>query len=400
MQSKAFLLAMLSLVFNSVGSSVFQLAEAWYIVNYLGLGQSLGIVLMMTAIPRLVLMPLGGVLADRIPKPQLMFMSDILRALLLLVMLICLISDVLSFSWMLVFALLFGTLDAFYWPAASSLIPAIVPEHQLAQANSYFQIIQQGFYLIGPLIGGLMLTWGSYSSLFSTISIILIIGAFLSLLVGKFMPRISEDEAGSRESLLKEWQGGFTYIRTEPYIKVLMLTLMMAGFFLSGPLAVAIPLLVDSVLKGNALTLSYLEISISVGMIAGGAIIAFTRIRQRRMLISLSCLAACGLCVLGLGITSQFFSILSLLLICGLVLSFSNTYFITLLQERTPPDKLGRVMSLVTTATTGLLPLSHATISLLMNGGASIATILVVFGGMIAIFCTVLIAASRAVRTL
>src|SRR5690606_3700598 len=96
-------------------------------------------------------------------------------------------------------------------------------------------------------------------------------------------------------SFKQEMLEGLRYVKGQTFIKILMLILIVAGFFLSGPLSVAIPLLVDSVLQGNALTLSYLEISVSVGMILGGAVIALTKLRQRRALISVLSLALCGI---------------------------------------------------------------------------------------------------------
>ncbi|WP_055108695.1 MFS transporter [Paenibacillus ihumii] len=397
-KNKVFMLAFLSLILNSLSTSVFLLTESWYIVNYLGKGSSLGIVLMMAAIPRLLLMPIGGVIADRFKKTHIMFLSDASRSILLVIMLVAFQMNTLSLAWMASFALVFGILDAFYWPASQSLIPTVVSENRLAQANSVYQVVQQVFYLTGPLIGGLILTFGTYTTLFGTISIMLLLGGILSLYLGKFLAKEKEGDAAA-PSFKQEMLEGLRYVKGQTFIKILMLILIVAGFFLSGPLSVAIPLLVDSVLQGNALTLSYLEISVSVGMILGGAVIALTKLRQRRALISVLSLALCGICLILLGLTSSFLIMMLLLATCGMVLSFSNTFFITLLQERTSTDKIGRVMSLVTTATTGLLPLSHAVISFSMHSGVTISNLLILFGSIVAAYCFLLIYCSKSVRT-
>ncbi len=175
-----FFLVLLSITFNSSGISIYLLAESWYVVNHLALGNNLGIVLMATGIPRLLLMPFTGILADRYKKTHIMFLSDILRGILLIIMIFCFTSSILSFHVVVAFAVLFGILESFYWPASSSLIPSIVPDSHLAHANSLSQIIQQFFSLAGPLIGGVILSYGSYNHLFGGIAAILISGAFFS----------------------------------------------------------------------------------------------------------------------------------------------------------------------------------------------------------------------------
>ncbi|MET3207348.1 UNVERIFIED_CONTAM: hypothetical protein ABIC26_000282 [Paenibacillus sp. PvR008] len=117
-------------------------------------------------------------------------------------------------------------------------------------------------------------------------------------------------------------------ITADAFTKAIIIVLIVAGFFLTGPLSMAIPLLVNSVLHGSALTLSYLEMSVTVGMIAGGVLIAVSKIQKRRALISLLSLALCGLAILLLGISVNFLQTLLLLGIIGFVISFSNTFLL------------------------------------------------------------------------
>ncbi|WDW10030.1 MFS transporter [Priestia aryabhattai] len=399
-KSKPFIFALLSIIFNSLGMSIYLLTESWYVVNHLGMGNVLGIVLMATAIPRLILMPIGGVLADRFKRTKIMFISDFLRGILLVGMVIFFMFGTLTFPFLIGFALIFGILDAFYWPASSSLIPTVISEENLAQANSIVQVVQQVFFLGGPLLGGSLLTFGSYPLAFSAIAVIMILGAFVSLYVGKWFTQPHEENTEESSSFLEEWKEGFRFVKYEPFIRIIIITVIIAGFFVTGPLSMAVPLIVDSVLKGNALMLSYLEVSVSIGMILGGTIIAFSKIRKKRTLLSLLSLALCGLCLFYIGLSKQFLMIFSLLLLSGLVLTFSNTFFITLIQEKTPVKKIGRVMSLVTTATTGLLPLSQALISFWLSNGTSISQVLMIFGIIVSFFCLIVICISKSARTI
>ncbi|MEN1935222.1 MFS transporter [Paenibacillus sp. 102] len=397
-KNKNFLLAWISNIFTGIASAVYLLSESWYVVKHLNLGASLGLVLMMTAIPRFLLMPFGGVLADRIQKKHIMFFSDATRSLLLVLMIICLAYESLSFTAMLIFALIFGILEAFYWPAASSIIPTIVHETQLAQANSIIQITQQVCSLGGPMIAGIFLTLGSFHMLFAVIAILLFFGAFLVLFLQR-SNTVTENTLEESPSFLQEWNEGFSFVKNSSFITALLVTVTLGGFFLTGPLSVTIPLLATSILKGNALTLSFLETSISVGMFLGALVVAGIKLKKKRALIATSSLAFCGIFVLLLGLTNQLILIMLLLGLIGIVVTFSNIFFITLLQEKTPVDKLGRVMSLVTAATTGLLPISYAVITLLLNSGTPFSLLLFIFGGIVTLFCCCLIIFVKVVRT-
>ncbi len=232
-----FFLVLLSITFNSSGISIYLLAESWYVVNHLALGNNLGIVLMATAIPRLLLMPFTGILADRYKKTHIMFLSDILRGILLIIMIFCFTSSILSFPVVVTFAVLFGILESFYWPASSSLIPAIVPDSHLAQANSLSQIIQQFFSLAGPLIGGVILSYDSYGHLFGGIASILILGAFSSLFVSKYTHSKVQQSSSEPLHFFKEWKEGIYFIKEDPFIKAIIIVLIVAGFFLTGPMS-------------------------------------------------------------------------------------------------------------------------------------------------------------------
>ncbi|MDR6226880.1 MFS transporter [Desmospora profundinema] len=395
-RNHAFLFAWLSSLFTSFATAIYLLSESWYVVNHLKMGASLGLVLMATAIPRLLLMPIGGILADRIRRTRILFLSDCTRCGLLLIMVICFLLDVLTFKWLLVFALIYGVLDAFYWPASSSLIPVIVPKEQLAQANSIIEMTRQAGYMGGPLLGALVLTVASYDWLFGVIALILLFGALWILFIRDPQTRMGQEQENT--SFLQDGKDVFLFARQDSFLIALLLTVFIVSLLLTGPLSVAIPLFVEQN-SGTALHLSYLEISIAVGMLLGGLTIASVKLKKKRALLAWGCLSTFGGCVFSLGIASQWTAAILALLAGGVVLTMGNTLLVTLLQERTPTDKIGRVMSLVTTATTGLVPLSHGMVTMFLNNGVALSSLLLIFGGLSFFFCLILMATLKTIRT-
>ncbi len=136
LKNSKFLYLWIASIFSSITLSLYIVAEEWYVVKALGMSESLGWVMVATTVPRILFMSIGGVIADRFSRSTILFLSDFSRALLVAGMVLLLLFDGLSFWILTIFALLFGTLDAFFWPARDALLPSIVEKEQLTRANS------------------------------------------------------------------------------------------------------------------------------------------------------------------------------------------------------------------------------------------------------------------------
>ena len=78
---------------------------------------------------------------------------------------------------LIIFALFFRVLDAFFWPASSSITPVIVPKKFLTRANSIIQTTSQSTSILGPMISGFIIVGFDYTGIFSFITILLILGS-------------------------------------------------------------------------------------------------------------------------------------------------------------------------------------------------------------------------------
>lgn len=381
-KQKSFLLVWTATLFTGLATSFFLLAESWYVVRHLGMEKSLPIVLMVTALPRLFFMSLGGVLADRVRRTRILFISDIVRSLLIFMMVAFLLMQYLPFWLLLIFALFFGILDAFYWPANTSLVPTIVKKEQLTEANSIILSTQQIALLLGPMLAGLILTFGSFAAVFSTLSVLLLIGASFIFFVNDPIKRRDEKELNSvREDFIE----GLQVVQQDSFIKMFIIFAVVINLFFVGPLAVTIPIFVDQTLHGTAMDLSYLETSVAFGALLGGVLTAFIKVKKKRAMLSMIFFLIVGICVIGLGFVQQLIPAIILFFITNAFDQAGIIYMYTLLQERVEIDKVGRLMSLLMTASMGLIPVSHAMVSGLFHLGVTLSTLLIVSGGIISL---------------
>ncbi|WP_267879694.1 MFS transporter [Caldalkalibacillus mannanilyticus] len=119
-KQKHFLFLWIAGLFSSLSVSFFMFSQSWYVVEVLKLEASLGLIFIAASVPRLLFMALGGVIADRMSRSLIMFISDMTRALLIVGLVVLLVLDMISLWTFVGFALVFGVLDAFFWPASGA----------------------------------------------------------------------------------------------------------------------------------------------------------------------------------------------------------------------------------------------------------------------------------------
>lgn len=377
-KNRAFLYLWFSSTTSFLALSTYLFAEQWYIVRVLDQEALLGVVLMVTMIPRIFLMTIGGVLADRVRRSRIMVASSLIRGLLMVGMIVFLQLSLLTMLPLIVFALCFGIVDAFFSPANTSLVPTLVSKEKLTQANSFIQSSNQFAMFTGPILGGFLLTISSFPVLFGTIAFLLFLTSLFSLFIKE--QATSEKSTTSTKTELKE---GCMYVWSFPFLKNMMIIIICINFFFFGPLLMGIPLIVDHVLDGEPLQLSFMQSSYQGGMLTGAILIGVLNIRRKRGMTILSLMTVLGLCLSLLGMIHHLWQGVTLLAVMGLLSSFINVALLSAIQEQSGEDKMGRVMSIVNASSNGLVPLSYGLISLALLVPLQIPIIMAVCGVMI-----------------
>lgn len=370
-RNRTFVLLLVAGVFAVVGFSMFLTTTTWYVVTILGSASSLGLVLIAATVPRLLMMAFGGVLADKYKKTTIMFSTNLIQSVLLFTIFYLVHTDDMTFAILLVLAGVFGMLDAFFGPASSSMIPKIVAKSQLQKANAYFQGVDQVSFIAGPILAGLIME----SSTVSISYLVATILVFLSALV-IFPPFIKEApvENQVKQNPVKDFKEGFSYIRNSSFLLTGLLVLITLNFFVFGALHIAIPLLVDFH-GGTPINLSYMEVSLGVGMVISTGILSFVQIK-RRGLTSLAGLFASLITLLLFSQAPSLWLLTAIVFLIGFSMSFVYIPFFTAAQENTDNRLMGRVMSIIFLAMNGFDPIAYGIVSALVAGGVSIQLIL------------------------
>lgn len=373
-KNRTFVLLFFASLFAVVGFSMFLTTTTWYIIRVIDMNDMLGIILIAVTVPRLAMMTYGGVLADKHKKTTIMFYTNLSQALLLLILTLLLYNGALTVIWLLIIGGLFGMLDAFFGPASTSMIPKIIEKSKLQKANAYFQGVDQISFIIGPALAGIIMEVSSVTTSFFVAFVLVGLSA-----VFVFPPLIRETavEKTDSQTPMQNLKEGFSYVKASKFLMIGILVLITMNFFIFGTLQIGMPLIVD-LLGGTPINLSYMEVSLSAGMIMGTMILGRFHVRRKGR-VTLYGLAAALSLYFFFGFLNHLILLALLLFFVGSAMSFVFVPFFTAAQEITEGRMMGRVMSLIFLAMNGFDPIAYAIVSILTSIGVSIQIIIVIF---------------------
>ncbi|SDE06195.1 Major Facilitator Superfamily protein [Bacillus wiedmannii] len=384
-----FLFLWAATLFSSFALAFFTFSQTWYIAKTLNLEASLGVVFVALSVPRLIFMIIGGAVADKFPKKNIMFYSNIIRAILVATILTWfIVGDVTLYTFAL-FALFFGLADAFFWSADGSILPELVEKSRLTQANSLTQMSNQASVILGPVLGGILIKFTNYETIFSITILLLIVAAILVQKIQFTMPEQQNTDKGMFTSI-KE---GILYVKESPFLSTFLICSAFLNLFLIGPMQVGFPLFVKNVLHGDSLQFSYLEASVGGGMAIGAVIIGLKNINRRRGLFCIIMMLLSGVFFLSINFSTVLWQALLAGMFYGITIAMAIVPLMAMIQSTVKEEMMGRVMSLLMLSSMGFIPLSYAFTSIALAIGIPIVTVMK--SGAIAVIVFVLFVAIR-----
>ncbi|HDR7253759.1 MFS transporter [Bacillus cereus group sp. Bc002] len=384
-----FLFLWAATLFSSFALAFFTFSQTWYIAKTLNLEASLGVVFVALSVPRLIFMIIGGAVADKFPKKNIMFYSNIVRAILVATILTWfIVGDVTLYTFAL-FALFFGLADAFFWSADGSILPELVEKNRLTQANSLTQMTNQASVILGPVLGGILIKFTNYETIFSITILLLIIAAILVQKIQFTMPEQQNTDKGMFTSI-KE---GILYVKDSPFLSTFLICSAFLNLFLIGPMQVGFPLFVKNVLHGDSLQFSYLEASVGGGMAIGAVIVGLKNINRRRGLFCIIMMLLSGVFFLSINFSTVLWQALLAGMFYGITIAMAIVPLMAMIQSTVKEEMMGRVMSLLMLSSMGFIPLSYAFTSIALAIGIPIVTVMK--SGAIAVIVFVLFVAIR-----
>ena len=326
-------------------SGFVQFAIVWWITDQTGSAALLSLASLIGFLPQGLLGPFAGVWVDRLSRKTVMIASDAFIALVsLLIVAFAAFGEVTV--WLVLLVLLFRSVaSAFYNPSLQACVPMIVPEDQLVRANGFSQSLQSVSMILSPALGGVL--YAAFD--LSVIILIDVLGAAVGITCVSLcaIPDPEKQDGAGTPRFFQEARQGFSQLyRVRP---MFYLALIGAGYMIAFmPVNALFPLMCMGYFGGTAAFASIAEVAFSVGMLVGSVVIgAWGGFRNRIHTIALAVLLMGGAITLsGLLPPGGFAVFVGYTAVMGFSAPFYNTVVVAMLQQKIPPEYLGRVMSL------------------------------------------------------
>lgn len=334
--------------------SAFPIALAVTILDAGGSASTLGLILAARVLSGVLLAPVGGVWADRLPRKTILILADGFRAIMGSIVIF--INPENISMWILgAIVVLMGVSDAFGGPAAGAIIPSILPDHLLPAGNVVRGIALKGSTIAGPGVAGIIVvSLGTHATYIAT-SIFFLLGAVLLLRIDEG-PRVAP--VGKESRFIHEVREG---LRVVWYYKWIAAMILMASFQLMMVVGVE-NVLLPVITKRDFGTASVFATSAAL-FSAGGAISAVICIKAKVKNPGLVSVVVWGLFILA-PLVLAFPSSKELIFLAYFAAGFSvgpwEAFWSTQVQREVPAEYQGRVFSIDYMGSLGLMPLGMA----------------------------------------
>lgn len=353
--TRNFTLLILGQVSSLTGNYTLKFALSMYVLEQTGSAAVFAGMLAAAMLPTILLSPFGGILADRANRKWIMVALDTLSGLVVLAagLLLPLGRELWVTGTLLV---LLSVLAAFESPTVQACVPQMVAPQNLVQGNAMVSQVSAVTSLVTPFLGSLFYTAFGIGPVFAAAVVCFWLTALLECMIHleyQKPPRTAGIGAIVREDLAVS---AHFLRREQPDILKLLLLAALAGMFVSGTAVVGFPYLVRTVLGLSATYYGAAESAMGAAAILGSlcAGLLGKKLRVRDMAaIFLSfglSLFPIGLSfLLPVGRMARYGVLLFFFCVCQLGVCIFSTYAITLIQQRTPKQLMGKVMSCVFT---------------------------------------------------
>jgi MFS family permease len=336
-----------------LGDQFYFVALPWLVLQQTGSAVAMGAIMMAGAIPRALLMLMGGAVSDRMSARKIMIGTAMARTIWVTVIGVLVWLRVLRTWELYALAVAFGVADAFAAPAQTAYMPSLLKREQLVGASSVSQSTAQLTTIVGPVPAGFVIkTLGvAWAFFLDAISFLFIIGALWKL------PDPPKSQT-ARKAMLHSIVEGIAYVRKDVPLRSLMLLVMIMNFCIAGPVSIGLAYLTKTRF-GSPAVYGIVISAVAAGSLLGALLAGVWKIRQRGVMILLVSLAL-GVCLGSIGLLGRVWSIASVLLIMGAAAGMVNIHIGAWIMQRIDVAVRGRVASVLMLASFGITPISLA----------------------------------------
>jgi MFS family permease len=339
------------------GDGIFFVAIAWQVYELSNSPTALSIVGIAWTLPMVVFLLIGGVVSDRFDRRRVMIVSDVLRFAAGASIGTLGVLGELTIPALLGLVAVYGVGEALFAPAFGAIVPDIVPQHLLVEANSIDMFVRTLMSrMVGPAVGGVAIAWlGTGGAFLVDAGTFAVSAVCLALIAARPAPPRTDST-----SALGEIADGFRFVRSHTWIWGTLVAAAVSLLTFYGPWEVLMPYIVKNTLGGTAGDLGLVFAAGGLGAILAAMIMGNRRLPRRHITFMYATWTVSSGVVAIYGLAGELWHAMAAAFISGCAATAGTIVWMTLMQRRVPRHLLGRVTSLDWLVSIGLIPISFA----------------------------------------
>lgn len=363
--TKNFSLLIAGLAVSLFGNCILDFALSMYVLEMTGSAAVFAGFLAAAMLPTILLSPLGGVLADRVNRRNIMVSLDVLSGLVILASAIFVTrgNDLLIIGITLV---VMSVLGAFESPTVQACVPQMQSGNNIVRGNAVVNQISAISTLAGPFAGSMLYTaFGLKTVMYAGAACFFVTALFECFIrlpqiptkpEGSFLATIRSDLAVSSRYICKE----------QTAILKLLLLVALVAFFIQGVALIGLPYMVRNTLGLSANYYGAMESVLGVASLAGSVAAGFLISKFRTSNLSLLILGI-GLCLFPIGasfilpasVYLRYGTLLCFFVMIQVIASIFSIFGLSIIQQLTPESMIGKIMAYTSTITLCAQPVSQ-----------------------------------------
>jgi len=373
---KDFRLVVIAQITSVFGSSLLRFALSLYVLDLTGSEVLFATLLAVSNAP-LILAPLGGAIADRFSRKNLMVIFDFASGVIIIFLYFALLAVPSSVVFISIAMVLLSVINAMYTPTVTASIPSLVSESKLESANGIVQAVQPLSMAAAPFVGAVL--YGAWDIKYLIIASCAMF--FISAAVELFIkiPFSEREQSGHIiTTIAKDMKDGFAYVFKQPFIMKSMIIAALLNLLLTPYIIVGAPIIFR-------VTMGASEIFFGVGMgvinLAAilGAIMIGVFAKKLRMSTAYRLVLVIALLILpmalsvtplllGLGFYPSYLLFILSTMPIAAILTILSIFVITAIQKKTSNENLGKVMAIITAVAQCVAPIGQIMYGVLFQG--------------------------------
>jgi DHA3 family tetracycline resistance protein-like MFS transporter len=339
-----------------IGDGLFLVALAWQVYAISNAPTALSLVGIAMTVPTIVLLLVGGVVADRVNRRVVMLGADVVRGLAVGALAVLSLTGAIELWHVVALVAVYGAGAAFFGPAFDAIVPDVLPASELAQANSLDQFVRPiALRLAGPAAGGVLIELVGVGAAFALDAV-----SFAASAAALLCMRTRGSAAGAGASVVADLREGLGYVRRRVWLWATFACAAVTYLLFMGPAEVLLPFLVKNELGGSAADLGLVFAAGGVGSVACALVMGQRGLPRRDITWMYVTWALATVAVAGYGIGTAVWHLMLASVLFNALETAGTIIWATAKQRHVPAHLLGRVSSLDWLISIGLLPLSFA----------------------------------------